>query len=257
MASKRNKLCLMLVLAVSAGVLPLCPGCRPETRETREETVTAFRYDRNLETGDVVAENDLVRVRIPKTCADSIGGLLEEDEKDSLAVNRKLNRNVSKDEFAMTGHFDLPEHGCNLFKDKVHVTIRLDSKKTSDMVLRIGNHVNVLGMLPTKEGAYKTYRIMEWLKVVAIDGQTGRRSSNTAGRGARSYNNITVEMPRKNPDVSLQWGNLQTYLKEPATIEICPSRFIPRKGTAGMIAVELLPFTKKAAVVSPDDAEAF
>ena len=258
MASKRNKLCVVLILVVSAGVLPLCPGCRAEKRE---KTVTAFRYDRNLETGDVVAEDDLVRARIPKTFADSIGGLLEEDEKDSLAVNRKLNRDVSKDDFAMIVHFvkaEYPGPEDNMSKDNVQITIRLDSEKTSDMVLRVGNHVNILGMLPTKEGTYKTYRIIEWLRVVAVDGQTDRRgfpggSLKTAERGARPYKTIAVEMRRKDPDVSLQWSNLQTYLKGSAMIEICPSRFIPRKGAAGMIADELLMFTEKASPISSDE----
>jgi len=227
-------------------------------RGSQQEQVTVFRYDRNLDVGDVVADEDLVRDKIPRSLAEKIGRLLEEDEKDTLAVDQKINRDVSKDDFAMTGHFTTvgnPGPAENLDEDKVQITIPVDSKKAPGRVLRIGNHVNILGMLPTKQGTYKMYRIIEWLKVVAIGGQTDRRSSSggrrdTAERGVRSYSTITVEVKRREPDVSLQWGNLQTYLRGPAVIEICPSKYRPRKGTDGVIASDLMEFTKKAATVS-------
>ena len=231
---------------------------RAVTQKGQKEQITAFRYDRNLDPGDTVADEDLIRVQIPRDFAESIGRLLEEDEKDTLAVNMKINRDVSKDDFAMAGHFATtknPGAAEGLGKDKVTITISVDPKKAPGKVLRIGNYVNILGMLPTKQGTYKMYRIMEWIKVVAIGGQTDRRSTSggrasTAERGVRSYNAITVEVNRREPDVSLQWGNLETYLRGPAIIEICPSKHPPKKGTEGIIAAELMEFTKKAANVS-------
>ena len=226
-------------------------------RGLEKEKVTAFRYDQDLDAGETVADEHLVMVQIPKSFADSIGRLLEEDAKDSLAVGQKIRRNVSKDDFVMSGHFTSaqnPGEAENLHEDMVQITIPVDSKRTPGRVLRIGNHVNILGMLPTKEGTYKIYRIIEWLKVVAIGGQTDRRDASGGGlsnaeRGVRTYNSITVEILR-DPDVSLQWGNLQTYLRGPAIIEICPSRFPPKRGTEGRVATDLLSFTTKAAAVS-------
>lgn len=215
--------------------------------------VTAYRYNRNLEIGDKVADEDLDRVEIAKKTADSIGRLLHENDKDSMAVDEKITRDVSKGDFVMWGHFTtVDSHGpaSSLSKDMVQITIPVDSKKAPGRVLRIGNHVNILGMLPTKQGSFKTYRIIEWLKVVAIGGQTDRGGTASAERGMRSYSTITVEMQRKEPDVSLQWSNLETYLRGPAIIEICPSMHPPKKGVAGTIAIDLIPFTTKAAVTS-------
>jgi len=232
---------------------------RAVTQKGQKEQITAFRYDRNLDYGDTVADEDLIRVQIPRDFAESIGRLLEEDEKDTLAVNMKINRDVSKDDFAMAGHFATsknPGPAEDLGRNEVQITISVDPKKAPGKVLRIGNYVNILGMLPTKQGTYKMYRIMEWIKVVAIGGMTDRRSTSggrasTAERGVRSYNTITVEVMRRDPDdVSLQWGNLETYLRGPAIIEICPSKHPPKKGMAGKIAPELIEFTKKAANVS-------
>jgi len=219
-----------------------------------KEMITAFRYDRNLEAGDKVAEDDLIRFELTKETAESIGRLLEEDEKDTLAVNQTINRDVSKSDFAMTGHFTTLLNsgiGPPLPPDKVLITILIDSKKSVGRVLRIGNYVNILGMLPTKEGTSKTYRIIEKLKVVAIGGQTDRGGGRSSAQtGVRSYSTITVEMKRKDPDVSLQWGNLQTYLRGSAFIEICSSQLRSPPGGAGTIAKELASFTTKAAVTS-------
>ena len=139
-------------------------------------------------------------------------------------------------------------------KDTVQVTIPVDNKRAPGRAPRIGDYVNILGMLPTKDGSHQTYRIMEWIRVVAIGGQADRRpasdgQSRTKKRDVRSYDTITVVMRRRDPDVSLQWGNLQTYLKGPAVIEICPNKYIPKKGASGRIPAELLVFTKRANIV--------
>ena len=255
------------------------------------EMVTAYRYARNLEVGDKVADEDLDRIQIARKTADSIGRLLEKNEKDTLAINQTINRDVSKSDFAMTGHFttqDAHDPAGLMGKDKVQITIAVDSKKARrersckacwapgerschacwalswcpltlllrrcqapGRVLRIGNHVNIMGILPDKSGNYQTYRIIEWLKVTAIGGQTDRGGSmTTAEGGVRNYKSITVEMKRKDPDVAVQWRNLETHLRGSAVIEICPSRQIPKKGVAGVIPPGLVQFTTRAAIVS-------
>jgi len=220
----------------------------------------AFRYGRDIRAGEIVRAEDIIMVQIRKGFAECIGNLLTLEDSDIIAVDKRIYRDVSKDEFVTTKHFERPNDlrpDYDTPEGEVQITIRVDPEKTSGTVLRIGYHVNILGMLPTKEGAYKTYRIIEWLKVVAIGGHTGRTdslggSATTAKRGARPYKTITVEVQRKDPDVSLQWSNLQTYLQGPATIEICPGRFRPKRGTAGRIAPELIQFTTKAATVSAE-----
>ena len=217
--------------------------------------VVAYRYPRNIEVGEKVAEKDLERIEIPKDTAERLGGLLERREKDALAVGHPINRTVSKSNFAMTGHFTISHSSgpsVDLPKDNVNVTIPVDSKKTPGRVLRIGNHVNILGVLPTKGGgAYTTFRIIERLRVVAIGGQTERGDKmSSAERGVRSYSTITVEMKRRNPDVSLQWNNLQTHLNGPAIIEICSSSMDPfpaGKSPYGVVNKELEHLTKTAA----------
>jgi hypothetical protein len=211
--------------------------------------ITAYRYDRNMESGEKVAEDDLISVQLAQDTAEDIGRLLKEHEK-GLAVNQIIQSDVSKDGFVMMGHFTASAStgiGNELHPDKVYETILIDSKKSVGKVLRIGNYVNILGMLPTKQGTYKTYRIIEKLKVVAIGGNTdsgGKRGS--AGRGVRSFGTITVEMKVKDPDVSLQWSNLQTYLRGSPFIEICSPRVTVRGG-AGTIAQDLIHYTTKAA----------
>ncbi|MCP4374586.1 MAG: hypothetical protein GY794_00180 [bacterium] len=226
-------------------------------RGLEKEKVTVFRYERDIEIGETISDEDLARVQIRKDFADSFGNLLDEDEKDTMAVDRKIRRNVSKDEFVTMGHFTRSQNSGpaeTLGRNEVQITIPVDPKRIPGTVLRIGNYVNILGMLPMKGGTWQTKRIIEGLKVVAIGGQTdrsgsSRRSSGGAQSGVRSYNSITVVM-LKDPDVSLQWANLQTYLRGLAIIEICSSESLAKLGTRGRIAPDLKEFTKKAANAS-------
>jgi Flp pilus assembly protein CpaB len=222
-----------------------------------KEKVTVFRYERDIEVGETIAGEDLASEKISKDIADSIGRLLDKDEKDTMAVDRKIWRNVSKGEFVLMGHFTRSKDSGSaesLKKNEVQITIPVDPKRIPGTVLRIGNYVNILGMLPMKSGTWQTKRIIEGLKVVAIGGQTDRSGTSRSGSGGaqsgvRSYNSITVVM-LKDPDVSLQWGNLQTYLRGPAIIEICSSESLPKVGSRGRIALDLSEFTKQAATAS-------
>ena len=255
MASRVINIVIVVVVVLLIGVI-ICNWPVTITRgpHPMKESVVAFRYDRNIDTGDTITDEDLIRVEIPKDFAESIGRLLDEELKGTLAVGRKINRDVSKDDFAMIGHFTTGHPGMEYGtgEDMVQIAVQIDWKPACTR-LRLGNHVNILGMLPTKTGSYKTYRIIEWLKVVAIGGWTTRTaggqdpsgdSSNTAKRGPRTYKTITVEMRR---NVALKWRNLQTYMKGPASFEICPAKQSPKKGACGKIADELLPFTTKRA----------
>ena len=254
---------VVVVVLVFGPVIYNWTVTRTRGPDPAREKVAAFRYARNIEAGDTITNEDLIRVEIPKNFAECIGRLLKKDDKDALAVDRIINRDVSKDDFAMMGHFTTrhPPPGYTLPEDRVLVSIVVDGRPPMGRALRVGNHVNILGMLPAKDGSYKVFRIMEWLKVAAISHIidhvhcSGDRS-NTAKCRMPRHIVITVEMKCRNPDVSLQWSNLRTYLKGVASYEICPSRFTPNMhGTGGKIADRLLPFTTKPAVVPTDGPE--
>ena len=257
--------CLMMLggMFILANVLSITEGIGQSMEPLDTETVTAFRYGRNIRADKVVQEEDLVRIEIPRIVAEHVGRLLEREEMEILAIGRKINRNVNEDELAMVTHFasyDIPGPEDNMSSDKVQVAIPVDPERTSGMSLRVGNYVNLLGLLPTKSGSYKTYRIIERLRVVAIDGQTDRRDyfdddSNTTKPAVRAFKTIAVEMQREHTDVSLQWSNLSTHLAGSAFIEICPTRSVRKKGGDGMIAPELIPFTLRAADTLPGDDE--
>jgi len=193
-------------------------------------------------------------VQIARETVESFRRLLTRDEVDTLAINQRINQHIRKGDFAFRDHFvrglnDRSPAVSIMDRDTVQLSIVVDHKHMPDKALRIGDYVNILGALPTKDGKYKTYRIIEWLKVAAI-GQFAYPDDSPSTRPnaaecCQPHKMITVEMKRKNPDVSLQWSHLQSYLRGSPIIEICPARFMPRKGTAGVIAEELLGFTKE------------
>ena len=263
MASREIIIGIVVVVVVLIGTIIYNLDVTHTGGPPATETVMAFRYDRDIKAGATITDADLVRVKIPKVFAEAVGRLLGEDEKDSLAVGLKIDRDVSKDEFAMLGHFTTrppgPEDDTD--EDMVRTTIRIDGKPALGTPLRIGNHINILGALPTKDGSHRTYRIIEWLEVVDISDPITRTaggqnpsgdSSNTAKRSSRVYKTITIKVQR---NAALQWSNLQTHLRGIPLVEICPSRYPPKKGAYGKIADELLPFTTKPAAVPTSEFE--
>jgi len=252
MASGRISSRVVFVMASAAAGLLLCPACRSRTDS---QQVTAYVYDRDFEPGDRITDADLVKISIPRDIAERLGRIIAEDQKDAIAVDSVICRKVSKGDFVKDEHFawDGPLDGLN--RREIAATIEVDPKSTAGEVLRIGDYVNLLGMLPVKgdSGQYKRYRIIEWLQVLGIGEQTKRGISGGGRPGdaksaPRPYSAITVKMFREKPDVSLQWCNLQTYLKGLLTVEICPPKHFSKRGpNAGRINPALLHLTERPA----------
>jgi hypothetical protein len=245
---------VIMVSAVSACILLSCSACHLlKQGEQDESQVTAYRYTRDLSPGDIITENDLERIELPATIAESIGRLLPEKEVDVLAINRRIYKKVSKGDFATVSHFTvLAYSGLNaqIGRDRVVLMIPLKPERAADKALQVGNHVNILGLLPTEDGKYKACRIMEYVKVLSIQGTPA--DSKDSGRAAAQIS-IGVEVKRKNPDVSLQWSNLQTHMQGHAFIEICPASQFPARDVAGVINPELHEFTKIAAGANTEE----
>ena len=128
------------------------------------------------------------------------------------------------------------------------VTMSIDQKAAPGNILRVGDRVNIIGMLSVNGGKVQAYRIIKALKVLAIGGRGMASGSTPRGRGMgdsgmRSYRSITVEM---NPVVSLQWANVRSYIRGMALVELCSKRDrIP--DDAGVINPALSGLTKSAA----------
>jgi len=116
---------LVPILIICAGLLWLKTHPDTPSRHPQREKVAAFQYARGIQASQVVADKDLTRVQLPKTTAERLGELLTEDQKNTLAVNQKIYRDVSKGDFAMWGHFSVtdPEPRPRTQPDSAHSSL--------------------------------------------------------------------------------------------------------------------------------------
>lgn len=215
------------------------------------EDIVAYQYTRDMERGEKITLKGMEARRIPKDLAAGLGRLIRGTKNRNYAADNRVNRYVGKGDWVLWGHItgsdeDTPSGG--LKKGMVAVPMTIDPLFNLGTILRIHDHVNIIGTLSVKSGRYRAYRMIKALKVLAIggQGQSGtptHRDRGSAERGMRSYRAITVEMK---PEVSLQWANLQTYLRGSIRIELCAKRDeLPED--AGMIIPELSGLTVTAA----------
>lgn len=218
---------------------------------SKGETITAYRYTRDIAPGEKITAKGMEAVKIPKQHAKSLGQLIGVDAK-ALAAESVVNQPVVKGYFVMWDHITEPDsqRPSNLLDPRnVGVPIQVDPNATPGRLLRVGDHVNLKAQFSVN-GQRKVYRAIEGLKVVGIGGEgmssasAGRRFVRS-GRGVRSYRTITVEMT---PDVSLQWANLETHIYGKVVLELCSRN--ARADSPGKIHPELEELSQRAAPVA-------
>lgn len=187
------------------------------------EYVEVYRYKRDIKAGETIGKN-IESFNIIKEHAEKLGRLVTPKDKQ-FAIESKLTQPVSRGDFFVWGHItalDTDRPSNLLERDEVAVTIVIDPNTAPGKILRVGDRVNLIGMLSLGE-ASKAYRIIEGLRVVAIGGRgqdysTLYTSGTLRDPGVRSYRNITVAMSR---DVSLQWKNLSRHIRGMVSVELC------------------------------------
>jgi len=217
------------------------------------EQTTVYKYTRDMKPGEKITLKDLEAASIPKEYAEGLGRLITKGELDYAAIN-KVNRHVSNGDWVLWGHVtptDIDKPSGQLDIGMVAVTIGIDPHTSLGRILRVGDRVNVIGMLSVKGQKVRAYRIIKALKVLAIGGlglpdSPAHSRRGASERGARTYRSITVEM---RPEVSLQWANVRSYVRGMVYVELC-SKHDRLPDEAGMIDPALGGLTESAAPAS-------
>jgi len=217
------------------------------------EQITVYKYTRDMEPDEKITLKGLEAANIPKDYAKGLGRLIRKGQRD-YAANSEVNRHVGKGDWVLWGHItatDIDKPSGQLGSGMVAVTIGIDPHTSLGRILRVGDRVNVLGMLSVKGQKVQAYRIIKALKVLAIGGQgppdsPAHSRRGASQRGVRTYRSITVEMK---PEVSLQWANVRSYVRGIVSVELCSKRDrLP--DDAGMIDPALGGLTESAAPAS-------
>jgi len=170
-------------------------------------TVRLLRMVRAMSPGQALSPKDVKVVEVSTNLLGSLGGVVKLEPQESVAdVVRgyELTQYVQEGWLLQTAHLGLgepPSPSSALEKGMVAVSLSLDPRYTPGDILRVGDRVNILGMLQVGGQPLQAYRIIEGVKVQAVGGRGPRTgtlvvpSEFDENLGVRSYKSIVVQVP--------------------------------------------------------------
>ncbi len=206
-------------------------------RQARGRELQLLRTRVDLEPGARIERADLEVVTIREENAEPFGNVLTERDIGT-AVRENVNQRIPAGRWLTWEHF-LGEAARrpaeSIDPDKVSCVIDIDGSPGE--LLTVGDRVNVLGVFAVGGRGARTYRVVESVPVIAIDGRTepGTRRTN--------FRQVQVIVDR---EVSPKLKNVLTHRRGEVWLEVLhPEAGIPED--AGQINPELTPLTESAA----------
>ena len=219
----RNKKLLIVALLLAAVVVVVYNIHISRVRSAAEgETVRVMRFLRDMDVGEEIERRDFepVSIEIGRETADGISAVPAEKWD---AVGKRLMRSAQKGEVLVWPHV-IGEHrslpSSKITPGKVAVSLVVDPRRAPGDILHVGDRVNIMGVLSVGNGPLRTYRIAEWLKVLAVGGRGLTEPPGGAryvDRTVRSYRSITVEV---SPEVSAQLANVLSHVHGSIWLEL-------------------------------------
>jgi Flp pilus assembly protein CpaB len=206
-------------------------------RQARGDEIRLLKTKADLEPGDRIERQDLAVETVRTENADAFGNVLKEDDLE-FALRSNVNQAVPADRWLSWEQLlagGAPRPSERIDPDKVSCVVEIDSSPGD--LLAVGDRVNVLGVFSVDRRPPRTYRVIESVPVLSIDGRTARGMRRTR------YDQVQVIVDR---DVSLRLKNILTHKRGEVWLEVLnPEAGVPER--AGMINPELEPLARSAA----------
>ena len=206
-------------------------------RQARGEQARRLRTKVDLEPGDRIERQDLEVVPIRTENAKAFGNVLKEKDME-FALRSSVNRTLPANRWLTWEHLlasGAPRPSERIDADKVSCVVEIDSSPGD--LLAVGGRVNILGVFSVEGGPPQTYRVIESVPVLSIDGRTAPGTRRT------NYGQVQVIVDR---DVSPRLKNVLTHKRGEVWLEVLnPAAGVPAR--AGKINPELEPLARSAA----------
>lgn len=234
----RNKW-LLVIAAVIALVVVVLHNVHVAGLQSRArgQQIRLLQTRADLEPGDRIERADLEVVAIRAENAEPFGNVLgEQDIQFALRVS--VNQSVPAGRWLTWGHLlasGAPRPSEKIPPGKVSCLVPIDSSPGD--LLAVGDRVNILGVFSADGGEARTYRVIESVPVLAIEGRTAPGTRRT------SYRQVQVIVDR---DVSPRLKNVLTHSRGGVWLEVLNPE-TPIGEDAGQINNELSSLARSAA----------
>jgi Flp pilus assembly protein CpaB len=203
------------------------------------KAIELVRLTHDLDAGDKIAAQDMELVPVEKSAAAALGNVIDKDNMN-FAIGMPVNQRVVKGQWLQWGQItqqEAAQPSRKISPGMVAVTLSVDPRLSPGDVLRVGDRVNVLGVMALGSQPAKAYRIIDDVRVLAVGGRGAREnlSRTSVETPQQSYRSVLIEV---SPEVSLQLSNVLSHVRGSVWVEVLN----PDTGTsplAGQINPEL------------------
>jgi Flp pilus assembly protein CpaB len=193
-----------------------------KTQALRGDRIVVLKWARDLGPGEAITKGDIVPVEISKRTWDQIGGIVKSSDREAVVPeNTIVSRSVQKHRFVLytdvsTAKTQRPSE--RIAPGMVAITLPVDPYHTPGDMLRVGDRVDVIGLLAVGKDPVKAYTLVQNLKVTAVGGQSDNPEEgeliNPQDRrrrpGIRVYRSITVQV---GPALAVQLADLMPRIR--------------------------------------------
>ncbi|MFW6065191.1 MAG: hypothetical protein ACOC9S_00085 [Planctomycetota bacterium] len=206
-------------------------------RSARGQQLTLLRTTADLKPGDRIERADLEAVSIRAENAEPFGNVLTEQDIQ-FAVRGSVNRELPAGRWLMWEHLlasGAPRPSEKIETGKVSCVVEIDSSPGD--LLAVGDRVNILGVFSVDGDSPQTYRVVESVPVLAIEGRTAPGTRRT------NYSKVQVIVDR---EVSPRLRNVLSHSRGGVWLEVLNPE-APVGESAGEINPELSSLARQSA----------
>ncbi|MGC9453604.1 MAG: hypothetical protein ACP5HU_01955 [Phycisphaerae bacterium] len=234
----RNKWLLVIAAVIALLVVVIYNVHVASLKQSaRGQQLSLVRTKVDLEPGDRIERADLEVVTTRAENAEAFGNVLTEQDIH-FALRSSVNRELPAGRWLMWEHLlasGAPRPSEKIEQGKVSCVVEIDYSPGD--LLAVGDRVNILGVFSVNGRPPQTYRVIESVPVVAIEGRTA------PGTRMTSYDQVQVIVDR---DVSPRLRNLLTHSQGGVWLEVLNPE-APIGDNAGQINPELSSLATRAA----------
>jgi hypothetical protein len=212
--------------------------------ETKAEVpLTVYKY--NKKAGEVLRGDDVETRMVPKAVKDGLPSVLAPEQ---IRGDEKLQRDVPAGQFVFHedlygGNQDRPSH--SLSDDEREYALPVDPQNMG-RVLRVGDKIDVLAMMPNGAGGYRATLVISGVTVRSIGGisaGTAQVSRQADTEGVSSYRTVGIQV---RGDEVFKLLNLRTWAQSQQFTVVLRSPTSQRAGD-GVVNADLARFYESAA----------
>jgi len=246
---------LLSALAVSCVDTDNVPKGPDDGRSAESETIQLLVPRRRMDRGEKIEAADLKVVLVETYVREGLGEGFIASVYPTELTGEVLARSVERGRFLRWDDFVAYEvsRGPKVLAPNTEAfVLRIEPGASPGQLLRLGDRVVVIGVLLLEGKAPRAYRIIEGVRVVAIDGKTTfdiRGSDLTTGENAaiRNYSRIAIQV---DAETAIQLHNVITHAVGPLRINVLRPKHMDTKYMAAKY-VDPIPINPELADIEP------